>query len=60
MSLLRASIIILFRLNYTNKEIVEELIDYGYTISLAAVKRIRIDIGLRRRMCVFNRQAQDA
>jgi len=53
--LLRASIIILFRLNYTDVEIVIELADYGYIITLTKVKRIRIEIGLRRRISVFNK-----
>ena len=56
----RASIAILFRLNCTDVEIVVELADCGYTITLTRVKRIRIEMGLRRRMSVFDRQARDA
>jgi len=37
-----------------------ELIDYSYKISLTGLKRVRIEIGLRRRMSVFDRQARDA
>jgi hypothetical protein len=58
--LLRASIVILFRLNCTDAEILIELIDYGYKISLTGLKRVRIEMGLRRRMSVFDRQARDA
>ena len=39
---------------------VVELADYGYIIILTGVKRVRIEIGLRRRMSVFDRQARDA
>ena len=53
--LLRASIIIFFRLNYTDVEIVIELADYGYIIILIKVKRIRLEIRLRRRMSVFDK-----
>ena len=53
--LLRASIIILFRLNCTDVEMVVELADCGYTITLTGVKRVRIEMGLRRRMSVFDR-----
>jgi hypothetical protein len=38
----------------------EELIEYDYKTGLTRVTRIRIQMGLRRRMSVFNRQAQDA
>jgi hypothetical protein len=58
--LLRASIAILFRLNCTDEEIVEELVDCGYNTSLTAVKRIRVSMGLLRRMNLFDRQARDA
>jgi hypothetical protein len=58
--LLRASIAILFRLNCTDVEMVTELADCGYIITLTGVKRIRLEMGLRRRMSVFDRQARDA
>jgi len=58
--LLRASIAILFRLNCTDAEMLEELIECGYKTGLTGVTRIRIQMGLRRRMSVFDRQARDA
>ena len=47
-------------MNCTDAEILIELIDYGYKISLTGLKRVRIEMGLRRRMSVFDRQARDA
>ena len=47
-------------MNYTDVEIVIELADCGYIITLTGVKRIRLEMGLRRRMSVFNRQTRDA
>ena len=47
-------------MNYTDVEIIVELADYGYIITLTRVKRIRIEMGLRRRMSVFDKQARDA
>ena len=47
-------------MNYTDVEIIIELADYGYIITLIKVKRIRLEMGLRKKMSVFDRQARDA
>jgi hypothetical protein len=57
--LLRAQITILFRLGNTDAETLEDLTDMGYQISIWAVTRIRKELGLIRRMNVFDRKAMD-
>jgi Clr5-like protein len=56
---LRALIAILFRLNCTDEEILEDLQMGGYRIGKTAVTRIRKDLGLIHRMTVGDRARMD-
>jgi hypothetical protein len=57
---LRASIAMLFRLNCTDEEILDELIDNGFQIKKTGIKRIRLELGLARKMHTLDREAMDA
>jgi hypothetical protein len=56
---LRTQIAILYRLGDTDKEMLEDLEDYGYIASITGVVRIRKKLGLIRRMTTMDRQAAD-
>jgi len=56
---LRAQIIILYYLGNIDKEILEDLEDYGYIASITRVVRIRKKLSLIRRMTIIDRQAAD-
>src|SRR6266536_3177786 len=57
---LRAQIAILYRMNCTDEEMLEDLEDMGYQVLIWAVTRVRKQMGLVRRISVFNRQALDS
>ena len=57
--LLRAQIAILFRLGNIDEKTLEDLINMGYQLSIQAIIRIKKEIGLIRRINVFNKKAID-
>jgi len=57
---LRASIALLFRLNCTDEEILDELTDNGFQIKKTGIKRIRLELGLARKMHTIDREVMDA
>ena len=57
--LLRVQIAILFRLSNTDKETLKDLTNIGYQISIWTITRIRKQIGLVRRINIFNKKAID-
>jgi hypothetical protein len=59
MPLLCTQIAILFYLGNIDEETLEDLINMGYQISIWAVTHIRKEMGLIRRINVFNRKAID-
>ena len=59
MPLFCAQIAIFFRLSNTNKETLKDLINMGYQTSIQTIKRIRKEIGLIRRINVFDKKAID-
>jgi len=52
-------IAILFRLSNTDKETLKDLTNIGYQISIWTITRIRKQIGLVRRINIFNKKAID-
>jgi hypothetical protein len=59
MPFLRAQIIILYYLEDIDKEILEDLEDYGYIALITRVVRICKKLGLIRRITIIDRQAAD-
>jgi hypothetical protein len=55
--LLRAQIAILFRLGNTDEETLEDFTNIGYQISIWTITRIRKQMGLIRRMNIFDKKA---
>jgi diphthamide synthase (EF-2-diphthine--ammonia ligase) len=47
----------MYRLSNTNEEIVEDLIDLGFSVSITRVTRIRKKLSLVCRMIALDRQA---
>jgi hypothetical protein len=59
MPFLRAQIIILYYLGNINKEMLEDLEDYGYIALITGVIRIYKKLSLIRRITIIDRQAAD-
>jgi hypothetical protein len=59
MPFLRAQIIILYYLGDINKEILEDLENYGYIALITRVIRIYKKLGLICRMTIIDKQAAD-